>query len=47
MTFIEAKGEEYEKFWQYAVNIYFGYPLYEQRVGERHIPIMVMTPARQ
>ncbi len=40
----EASGEEYDLFWQYAVNTYIGYPLYKQRVGKRHIPIMVMTP---
>jgi len=40
----EASGEEYERFWQYAANTYVGYPLYKQRVGERRIPIMIMTP---
>ncbi|HSQ26592.1 MAG TPA: nitroreductase/quinone reductase family protein [Anaerolineales bacterium] len=38
----EAQGEEYERFWQYASNIYFGYPLYKQRIAGRSIPIMVM-----
>lgn len=38
----EAQGEEYERFWQYASNIYFGYPLYKQRIAGRRIPIMVM-----
>jgi deazaflavin-dependent oxidoreductase (nitroreductase family) len=40
----EATGEEYERFWRYAENIYIGYPRYKQRAGRRHIPIMVMTP---
>jgi deazaflavin-dependent oxidoreductase (nitroreductase family) len=40
----EAQGEEYERFWQYAVDTYVGYPLYKQRVANRRIPIMVMTP---
>jgi deazaflavin-dependent oxidoreductase (nitroreductase family) len=40
----EASGEEYERFWQYAVQTYRGYPLYRQRIGGRRIPIMVLTP---
>ena len=43
----EASGEEYERFWQYAADTYPGYPLYKQRVGERGIPIMIMTPEKQ
>lgn len=39
----EAKGNEYNQFWQLAVDTYVGYPLYKQRVGQRHIPIMVLT----
>ncbi len=37
----EAAGDEYDRFWGYAVDIYFGYALYKQRAGRR-IPIMVM-----
>ena len=40
----EATGEEYDKFWQGAVNAYIGYPLYKQRAGGRHIPIMILSP---
>jgi deazaflavin-dependent oxidoreductase (nitroreductase family) len=40
----EVSGEEYEKFWQAAVETYNGYALYKQRTGGRHIPIMVLTP---
>ncbi|MBP1467209.1 nitroreductase family deazaflavin-dependent oxidoreductase [Candidatus Chloroploca sp. M-50] len=40
----EAVDEEYARFWQYASNTYFGYPLYKQRIHARSIPIMVMTP---
>jgi deazaflavin-dependent oxidoreductase (nitroreductase family) len=40
----EASGEEYARFWQWAVDTYFGYALYKQRVHARHIPIMVMVP---
>jgi len=41
----EATGAEYNKFWQAAVDTYFGYALYKQRASHRHIPIMIMTPA--
>jgi deazaflavin-dependent oxidoreductase (nitroreductase family) len=40
----EAEGVEYDRFWQAATNTYIGFPLYRQRAGDRHIPIMVMTP---
>lgn len=39
----EAAGAEYDRFWEYALQIYPGYELYRQRVGKRHIPIMVLT----
>lgn len=42
----EASGEEYERFWQAAVDTYFGYSTYKQRVGKRHIPIFILTPTR-
>ncbi len=38
----EAAGDEYDRFWQYATNTYFGYTLYKQRISGRRIPIMVM-----
>ena len=41
----EARGEEYDRFWSCAVDTYFGYALYRERAGKRHIPIMVMEPA--
>lgn len=40
----EATGEAYEQYWQYAQNAYAGFGNYKQRVGERDIPIMIMTP---
>lgn len=40
----EASGEEYETYWQLAIQAYFGYSLYRQRIHHRHIPIMVLTP---
>ena len=40
----EATGEEYARFWQAAVDTYFGYALYKRRANHRHIPIMVVSP---
>ncbi len=40
----EVQGEEYERFWQAAPEIYLGYPLYKQRISGRRIPIMVLKP---
>ncbi len=40
----EADGEEYEKYWQSALGVHKGYSSYQQRAGDRQIPIMVMTP---
>ena len=39
----EADGEEYEHYWQIFVNVYKGYPEYQKRVTNRHIPIMVLS----
>ncbi len=39
----EASGEEYEKYWQRAVDTYFGFRLYQQRAARRRIPIIVLT----
>lgn len=42
----EAAGEEYERFWKRATEIYMGYVLYKRRIASgRRIPIMVMTPS--
>ena len=38
----EASDEEYARFWQIAIEIYPGYQLYQQRLGKRRIPIMVL-----
>jgi deazaflavin-dependent oxidoreductase (nitroreductase family) len=40
----EANDDEYARFWQGAMEAYLGFPLYKQRAGKRHIPIMVLTP---
>lgn len=40
----EAQGEDYERCWSYALDTYMGFPHYQIRAGQRHIPIMVMEP---
>ncbi len=40
----EATGEEYDYFWQLALNTYAGYGVYRMRASNRHIPVMVLTP---
>ena len=40
----EAIGEEYDYFWQLALNTYAGYAVYKARASNRHIPVMVLTP---
>lgn len=41
----ELEGEEYQRYWAYALDTYMGFPHYKRRVGDRHIPIFVMKPA--
>lgn len=43
----EASGEEYTRYWKLGVEVYSGYENYRQRVGERHIPIMVLEPVAE
>lgn len=38
----EAEGDEYQRFWRYALATYIGFPGYKQRAGARRIPIMVL-----
>lgn len=40
----ELKGDEYQRYWGYALDTYMGFPHYKSRVGDRHIPIFVMKP---
>lgn len=40
----EAAGEEYDRYWQAAKDIYAGFSKYRERVGDRHVPIMILTP---
>jgi len=40
----EAESDEYAIFWRAAMDLYLGFSQYQERAGERHIPIVVMTP---
>ena len=42
----EAAGGEYEKYWNKAVSYYKGYALYKIRASHRHIPVMILVPAK-
>ncbi|HEX2994240.1 MAG TPA: nitroreductase/quinone reductase family protein [Anaerolineales bacterium] len=43
-TFVarETAGEEYKKYWEWAVTVYAGYEKYRERAAHRHIPVMVL-----
>lgn len=40
----ETAGAEREALWQEAVRRYPGYQQYAQRVGDRHIPVILLEP---
>ncbi len=40
----EAEAEERERLWTAACDNYSGYAVYQNRAGNRRIPIMVLTP---
>lgn len=40
----QATGEERERLWQKALDVYPGYAIYQERAGDRQIPVMVLTP---
>jgi deazaflavin-dependent oxidoreductase (nitroreductase family) len=42
----DAAGEEYDRYWRQAVDLYIGYKYYKERAGNRHIPIVVLSPAQ-
>lgn len=41
----DAEGDERERLWERAVEIYKGYDTYESRAGEREIPVVVLSTA--
>ena len=40
----EAEGEERKRLWAEAVDYYAGYATYQERAGERRIPVVVLEP---
>lgn len=42
----EAEGEERERLWEKAADLYAGYDVYQERTGGRRIPVVVLEPAR-
>jgi deazaflavin-dependent oxidoreductase (nitroreductase family) len=40
----EAEGEERARLWADAVDYYAGYATYQERAGERRIPVVVLEP---
>ncbi len=43
----ETTGEERERCWQRAVDLYSGYALYKERAGQRQIGVFLLTPQAQ
>ena len=41
----EAEGAEREELWRLANDNYNGYQVYQQRAGERIIPVVLLDPA--
>jgi deazaflavin-dependent oxidoreductase (nitroreductase family) len=44
VTMREARDDEREILWERATRLYSGYEKYKSRVGERRIPILVLSP---
>lgn len=40
----DAEGEERDRLWAKAVELYSGYETYKERAGERKIPVVVLEP---
>ena len=40
----EAAGAEREELWRRAVEFYSGYAIYQERAGDRLIPLVVLSP---
>lgn len=41
----DSEGEERERLWKKAVQVYSGYEIYRSRAGGRQIPVVVLVPA--
>ncbi len=44
VTAHEAEGEERTRLWAQALEVYLGYDVYQERAGQRRIPVVVLTP---
>ena len=42
----EIHEEEYEKYWQMAVDSYAGYQKYKERASHRRIPLLLLEPTK-
>ncbi|GJM17104.1 MAG: hypothetical protein DHS20C13_24310 [Thermodesulfobacteriota bacterium] len=42
----DAEEEDYDRFWQEALNVYSGYKKYQERAGDRKIPVVVLKPIK-
>lgn len=40
----EVRGEDYDRLWKKALEIYTGYAKYQKRAGDRRIPIVLLMP---
>jgi deazaflavin-dependent oxidoreductase (nitroreductase family) len=40
----EAEGDERERLWELANDLYAGYDVYQERAGDRRIPVIVLEP---
>jgi deazaflavin-dependent oxidoreductase (nitroreductase family) len=40
----EAEGDERERLWDLANDVYAGYDVYQERAGDRRIPVIVLEP---
>lgn len=40
----EVDDDEYDRLWQKAVDLYSGYEKYQNRAGDRKIPIVILSP---
>ena len=42
----DAAGEDYNRLWQEALNVYSGYKKYQERAGDRKIPVVILKPMK-
>ncbi len=42
----DAEGDERDRLWRKAVEIYSGYEKYQERAGDRKIPVVILKPMK-